>query len=130
MKIKKVQVAIKSEDQFWQDFKTRVTEFDHAARAGKEVKARADILVFGSLAEMAKVLTPKRLELLGLIRRHHPESVRELATLAGRDIKNVSEDARLLERYGFIDVEKNGKTSHHRKKLTADYERLDVQVYL
>jgi predicted transcriptional regulator len=130
MKIRKVQVAIKSEGQFWQDFKTRVTEFAQSARTGKEVKPHADTLVFDSLAEMAKVLTPKRLELLGLIRRHHPESVRELAAFAGRDIKNVSEDVRVLEQYGLLTVEKNGKTSRHRKRLTADYERLDVQVYL
>jgi predicted transcriptional regulator len=130
MKIRKVQVVIKSEDQFWQDFKNRVAEFAQAAHTGKAIKARTDTLVFSSLAEMAKVSPPRRLELLGLIRRHHPESVRELSALAGRDVKNVSEDVRLLEQYGFIDVEQNGKTSHHRKKLTADYERLDVQVYL
>jgi predicted transcriptional regulator len=107
-----------------------VADFAQAAHTGKAVKARTDTLIFGSLAEMAKVLPPRRLELLGLIHRHHPESVRELSALAGRDIKNISEDVRLLEQYGFIDTEQNGKTSPHRKKLTADYERLDVQVYL
>jgi predicted transcriptional regulator len=129
MKVRKVQVAIKSEEQFWRDFKSRVEEFAQAARSRKEMKGRPDTLVFGSLTEMARVLTPRRLELLGFIRRHHPESVRELATLAHRDIKNVSEDVRALEQYGLIDVSKN-KGPRNRKRMAADYERLDVQVYL
>lgn len=127
MKVRKVQVAIKSEEQFWQDFKNRVEDFAQASHKGKEIKSRPDMLVFGSLAEMARALTPRRLELLGLIRRHQPESVRELAALAHRDMKNVSEDVRTLERYGLIDA---GKEKGSRKRLTADYERLDVQVYL
>jgi predicted transcriptional regulator len=127
MKIRKVQVAIKSEGQFWQDFKSRVVDLAQAAHTGKEMRGRPDTLVFGSLAEMARALTPRRLELLGFIRRHQPESVRELAALARRDIKNVSEDVRALEQYGLIDV---GKGKGPRKRLAADYERLDVQVYL
>jgi len=127
VKVRKVQVAIKSEEQFWQDFKSRVADFSRTARTGKEMKGRPDTVVFGSLAEMARALTPRRLELLGFIRRHQPGSVRELAALAHRDIKNVSEDVRALEHYGFVDVSK-GKGL--RKSLAADYERLDVQVYL
>ena len=129
MKVRKVRVAIKSDKQFWQDFKSRVTEFAQAAQRDKEIKGRSDTLVFGSLAEMAKVLTPRRLELLGAIRRHHPKSVRELAALAGRDIKNVSEDVRMLELYGLIDTDQT-KGPRKRKRLAADYERLDLQVYL
>ncbi len=129
MKIRKVQVAIKSDEQFWQDFKRRVAEFARAAQTGKEMRKYPDALVFGSLAEMARALTPRRLELLGFIRRCHPESVRELAVLAHRDIKNVSEDVRALEQYGLIDVAKD-KGPRNRKRLAADYERLDVQVYL
>lgn len=128
MKVRKVQVAIKSDKQFWQDFKNRVGEFAQAARKGKEVKGRSDTLVFGSLGEIARVLTLRRMELLGIIRRHRPESTRELAALAARDIKNVNEDVRVLELYGLIDTEKT-KEPHHRR-LTADYERLDLQVYL
>lgn len=127
MKVRKVQVVIKSEEQFWQDFKSRVADFTQAVRTGKEMKGGSDTVVFGSLVEMAHTLTPRRLELLGFIHRHQPESVRELATLVHRDIKNVSDDVRALEQYGFIDVKK-GKGL--RKSLAADYERLDVQVYL
>jgi predicted transcriptional regulator len=127
MKARKVQVAIKSEEQFWQDFKSRVADFAQATHKGKELRGRSDTLVFGSLAEMARVLTPRRLELLGLICRHQPESVRELTALAGRDIKNVSGDVRILEQYGLIDVSKD---KGPRKRLAADYERLDIQVYL
>jgi len=127
MKVRKVQVAIKSEEQFWQNFKSRVKNFTRAASKGKEMEGHVDTVVFGSLTEMARVLSPRRLELLGLIRRHHPESVRELTVLAGRDIKNVSGDVRILERYGFIEVDKD---KGPRKRLAADYERLDIQVYL
>jgi predicted transcriptional regulator len=129
MKVRKVQVAIKSEEQFWQDFKSRVAKFAQAAQKGKAMRRRPDSLVFDSLAEMARVLTPRRLELLGFIRRHHPESVRELAALSHRDIKNVSADVRALEQYGLIEVDQD-RGPRKRKRLAADYERLDVQVYL
>lgn len=126
MKVKKVQVVINTEKQFWQDFQSRLEEFATTAQTGKTIKSRPDRVVFSSLTEMAQVLTPRRLELVGLIGRHQPESVRELAALAGRDIKNVSQDVRLLERYGFIELAA-GRGS--RKRPTADYARLDVQVY-
>lgn len=128
MKVKKVHIAIKSEERFWQDFKNRVGEFAQAAQKGKEIKGHPDTLVFGSLAEIAQVLTPQRMELLGVIRRHRPESTKELATLAARDIESVDEDVRALELYGLIDTEKNEGPRHGQ--LTADYERLDLQVHL
>ena len=60
-----------------------------AAQKGKELTRAILILSFPSLAEMAHTLTPKRLELLRLIRRHRPQPVPQLASLAGRDIKKM-----------------------------------------
>ena len=86
-------------------------------------------LVFASLADMAQALTPKRLELLRLIRRHQPSSVRELAQLAGRDLKNVLADVKALETLGLVKSEGKQK-ERHRKALHTDFGRIEVHVEL
>lgn len=78
---------------------------------------------------MAKTLTPQRLELLRLIRRHQPSSVRESAHLAGRDLKNVLADSKALEILGLIASEGEQK-ERHRKALHTDLERLEVHIEL
>lgn len=49
-------------------------------------------LSFGNLEAMRKVLTPKWLGLLRVIRRDRPASVYALAKTTGRDLRNVQDD--------------------------------------
>ena len=78
---------------------------------------------------MARTLTPKRLELLRLIRRNDPQSVRQLAALAGRDIKNVSTDLKVLENLGLVEAEER-ESPRQRKRPVSAFDRLDMEVYL
>jgi predicted transcriptional regulator len=69
------------------------------------------------------------LEVLRLIRRYQPSSVRELAQLADRDLKNVLADVKALETLGLIESE-GAQKERHRKALRTDFGRIEVHVEL
>ena len=81
-----------------------------ALEQGKEVKRQSGTY-FSNLEAARKVLTPKRLELLRVIRREQPDSVYRLARLVGRDLKNVHQDIRTLAEYGLISLQKTRRAS-------------------
>lgn len=58
-----------------------------------------------SLETAEEVLTPKRLELIELIRQEDPSSIRDLARIADRDPSNVFEDLQLLFEIGIVEFE-------------------------
>jgi len=129
MRVCRVKVRVEPEDAYWQGQVQRLKEIEKTLRAGKRVRVQGTELVFASLADMAQALTPKRLDLLRLIRRHQPSSVRELAQLAGRDLKNVLADVKALETLGLVESEGEQK-ERHRKPLRTDFGRIEVHVEL
>lgn len=129
MRVCRVKVRVESEDAYWKGQVQRLQEMGKALRAGKNARVQGTELVFASLTDMARTLTPKRLDLLRLIRRHQPSSVRELAQIAGRDLKNVLADVKALETLGLIESEGEQK-ERHRKALRTDIGRIEVHVEL
>ncbi|HHT9135254.1 MAG TPA: HVO_A0114 family putative DNA-binding protein, partial [Candidatus Avalokitesvara rifleensis] len=87
MRIKRVRIGIKNFREILQDF----VETGKAVERGERVKKEAGIY-FESVEAMRKALTTKRLELLRLIKKHHPKTLHELSRLAERDLKNVAQD--------------------------------------
>ena len=59
--------------------------------------------------DMLECLTHKRIEMIKIIARHNPKSIRELSRLLERNIKNVFEDLILLQKNKFISFESKGK---------------------
>src|SRR5262245_7000280 len=123
MKVKRVKIGLRPPG----------TIFDEAAavlrqiESGKKVVAQPEWLYFSDVREMGKVLTPKRLELLKTIHDQHPESVRALAALTGRHVKNVAEDLGLLASLGLVEMKEGGGPGR-RKAPTVSYETLTVEV--
>ena len=120
-----VKVRVEPEDVYWKSQMQRLQAREKARCTGKQVRVQGTELVFASLVDMAKTLTPQRLELLRLIRRHQPSPVRELAHLAGRDLKNVLADIKALETLGLIASEGEQK-ERHRKALRTDFGRIEA----
>ncbi len=86
-------------------------------------------LYFETVAELRKILTEKRLEMLIAIARHRPASVNELAGLLERDYKNVSSDITLLERLGLVKL--NAKGGKGRAQTpTVPYDEIQVTIDL
>ncbi len=81
---------------------------------------RLSVVLLDEEAER-KVLTPQRLRLLRTLRRREVESIRELAELLRRPIESVSRDLKLLETYGFVRLERNGRSKRPQviKELIA-----------
>lgn len=66
-----------------------------------------DILDLGP-QDLSK-LTPKRLELLDQMSRHNANSINELASRIGRDVKNVYNDLKILESLRLIALMRDGR---------------------
>lgn len=129
MKICRVRVRVEPEREYWQAQVRRLKAAEATMQKGTRLRVGGAELVFASLEDMARALTPKRLETLRLIRRHRPSSVRDLAQIAGRDLKNVLADVVALETLGLITSEGPGKPRHRRAPRTS-FERIEVHVEL
>jgi predicted transcriptional regulator len=80
-------------------------------------------LNFEDFARLASVLTPKRLELLKILRQQGPLSVRALSKTLERDYKNVHVDASALEAVDLIQRDGDGL-------LIAPWDVIDAHVRL
>ena len=91
----------------------------HRAEAGDATPERH--LTFASLQDAARVLSPRRLDLLRAIHRHPAQSVRKLAETLGRDYKNVHADVATLLDSGLLDRDDMGA-------ITASYDAISVEI--
>src|SRR5438093_1065807 len=102
-------IQIKSADEALEGFRETFKAID----AGRRVTRREGVY-FTSIEAARNLLTPNRLALLRAVRTKRPGSIFELAKIAGRDLKNVQDDLRLLERYGLVRMS-HGRSSGKRK---------------
>ena len=112
-------IQIKAAADALEDFR----ETFKAVEAGHRV-ARREGVHFTSIEAARNLLTPSRLALLRAIRARRPGSIYELAKIARRDLKNVQDGVRLLERYGLVRLG-HGRSSGKRK-VTIPEALLDV----
>ncbi|WP_436932470.1 MarR family transcriptional regulator [Halosimplex halobium] len=75
---------------------------------------------------LERVLSEKNLELIRTIATEEPASVRELARLVDRDIKNVSTALNRLAELGLVDLEDEGRAK--RPTVWYDHIEIDIQV--
>jgi len=80
-------------------------------------------LNFESFSMLASVLTPKRLELMKVLRQRGLLSIRALSKQLGRDYKNVHTDAIALEDVGLIQRSEEGL-------LVVPWDVIDAHVRL
>jgi predicted transcriptional regulator len=57
---------------------------------------------FSSLNAVAQILSPENLALLDMMDREKPESISQLARLAGRAVSNLSATLSTREKHGFV----------------------------
>ncbi|MBI4715326.1 MAG: hypothetical protein HY760_05230 [Nitrospirae bacterium] len=122
MKVKKVKIGIKGVKEALADF----VKTGEAIERGESVK-REKGLYFESIEGFRKALTPKRLELLHLIKEKHPKSLQELARLSKRDIKSIVTDMEILENVGLVEIER--KTKGRGESIpTVEYDAIELLV--
>jgi predicted transcriptional regulator len=122
MKAKKVTVGIRSTEEVLAEAAATMK----AVAAGRTVKPKRRRLFFTSPDALRRFLTPKRIDLIRLIRRHRPSSLHELATLANRDFKRVYEDVKALAETGLVELSQD----EGRKVTPHVAEELRLEVVL
>ncbi|NOZ68214.1 MAG: hypothetical protein GXP46_02985 [Deferribacteres bacterium] len=119
MRVKKIKIGIR-------DLKTALDDFvetGEAIKRGEKVKKETGVY-FTSFEAFRKALTPKRLELLHIIKTKKPSSINELARFAKRDIKNIADDVKYLEQTGFIVIEETKR----RSAPVVKYDRINLEI--
>ncbi|TLD39854.1 MAG: putative transcriptional regulator [Candidatus Jettenia ecosi] len=122
MKVKKFKIGIKSVKEVLDDF----VKTGKSIERGEEVKKEKTIY-FESIKGFRKAITPKRIELLHLIREKHPKSIQELARIAKRDIKSIVTDISILAELGLIDI-KRKKDGRKESMPVVDYNRISLEI--
>src|SRR3989338_10725287 len=85
---------------------------------------------FEGLSALRKLLSNQKSKILHTIKTKNPKSIYELAKILKRDFKSVSEDIKLLERFGFIDMlsEKTGKRERLKPVIVVDSIYLQISI--
>ena len=99
-----------------------------AIAQGKYKPAKNEPTVwFTSVESFARVLSERNRELLALIAREKPDSLTELAELAGRKKSNLSRTLKTMSLYGLVEL-KAGQRGRLIPRVTYDQVRLDVSL--
>lgn len=85
---------------------------------------------FQSLSALRNLLSNEKARLLHIVKTKNPKSVYSLAKILQRDFKSVSEDVKLLEKFGFIDLiaEKTGKRDRLKPVVILDSLILELKI--
>jgi len=100
----------------------RFVETWHKAESGTVDQAEIH-LNFENLSMLVSVLTPRRLELLKVLRQQGLLSIRALSKQLGRDYKNVHTDVKVLADVGLIQRSEEGL-------LAVPWDVIDAHVRL
>ena len=121
MKIKKVKIEIKDIKDIFEDVKETIRKIEKGEKL-KPVKEPE--IYFTSFEAFRKALTPKRLELLHIIKTRKPHSIHELARMAKRDIKNIADDVKYLEQVGLVEI----KETEKKNTPVISYDKIDLEI--
>ena len=123
IKTKELKLYIEDTSEFKKKIKDELAAIDR----NKSKKLREDSISFRSLDQLRKFLTPKRIELLRIIRHKKPGSMYELAKLVGRTPENVNTDVKFLKHLGFVETT---RVKEVRKKLVpeVDYDKMILEI--
>ena len=85
---------------------------------------------FEGLSALRTLLSNEKSRMLHTIKTKSPKSVYSLAKMLKRDFKSVSEDIKLLEKFGFIDLiaEKTGKRERLKPKIIVDSINIEIKI--
>lgn len=85
---------------------------------------------FEGLSAFRRLLSNERARLLHVIKTANPTSIYDLSKKLGRDFKSVSEDIKLLERFGFLEMtaEKTGKRKRLKPTLVINTLYITLKI--
>ena len=96
----------------------------------KKMSGESEEYDYEGIVALRKLLSNEKARLLHIIKSKHPNSIYSLARILGRDFKSVSEDIKLLERFGFIELisEHTGKRERLKPIIIVDQITINVKL--
>lgn len=85
---------------------------------------------FKGLSALRTLLNNEKMRLLHVIKTKKPNSIYQLSRILGRTFKSVSDDIKLLERFGFIELieEKTKKRKRHKPEIISDSININIKI--
>ena len=83
---------------------------------------------FSELSSLRQLLSNEKARLLHVIKTASPGSIYELARKLGRTFKSVSDDIKLLEKFGFIELVEEKTKNRRRLKPVLKEELVTIQL--
>lgn len=95
-----------------------------AIQHGEQIKPQPEGIYFTDFEAFRKAMTPQRYALLKMIREKHPDSISGLADMSCRNIKNISDDVKVLVNLGLVEISQTGRS----KAPHLRYEKITVEL--
>lgn len=85
---------------------------------------------FSGISALRQLFSNERARLLHTIKNQNPNSIYHLAKLLSRDFKSVRQDIKLLEKFGFLELESlnKGKREMLKPILTVDTVTITINI--
>ena len=85
-------------------------------------------LDFKSISSLRSLLSNEKARIIHIIKTKNPKSIYDVSKLVGRDFKSVSEDIKVLEKFGLIDLikESTGKRTRLKPVSVIDVLKIDI----
>ena len=85
---------------------------------------------FSGIHALRQLLSNEKARIIHTIKTKNPNSIYELSKILGRNFKSVSDDIKLLERFGFIELieEKNKNRTRHKPRINIDTITIHFKV--
>ena len=85
---------------------------------------------FSGMQALRQLLSNEKARILDTIKVKNPKSIYELAKILGRSFKSVSDDIKLLERFGFIELiqEKTKKRIRHKPEIAVNSITININL--
>lgn len=81
-----------------------------------------------NVALFRQLLSRERARILSTIKNKNPDSIYNLAKLTGRDFKSVRSDVKLLEKFGFLELESKSKGKREMLKPILVVGRINITI--
>ena len=78
------------------------------------------------ISNLRKLLSDSKAKMLYALKNEKPESIYKLAKILKRDFKSVRDDVLLLEKFGFLELEKNIKGNRKSLKPVLKINSLHI----
>jgi len=123
MRIKEIKVEVKPYHEEIDEISKKIQEISEGKVNKKEEK-----IIFNSIKELRKFLTPERIRLIQTIKNKKPKSIYELAKLLDRDRKSVIVDLEVLKKIGLVELKKQKVKKRTTVVPKVNYNRINIAV--